>query len=194
MADNLNLENSERAVYGIFDPQKNNFTLEMWSNTKGEDIKLYLKELTKSKLSKSAEDIFGNTIMTYSYLPKNMSDEEFLNLKINWLIKNDKIDYLEDFLNNNENFEGKEKVIQYLVDKNIAKADLKEGCEKSGFISKEIKDSYLEKFKIYCLIFNDKKNEAQLVFDLLKEQGLSDKFFNSKINFLLGINKEAEMK
>ena len=191
MADNLNLENSDRAIYGIFDPQENNFTLEMWSNTKGEDVQAVFKRINKIKLSKLAEDIFINTIMTYSYLPKGMSDEEFLNLKINWLIKNNKADYLENFLNNNENFEGKEKVIQYLVDKNIAKADLKEGCEKSGFISKEIQDSYLEKFKIYCLIFNNKKNEAQLVFDLLKEQGLSDKFFNSKINFLLGINKDS---
>ena len=33
------------------------------------------------------------------------------------------------------------------------------------------------------------KNEAQLVFDILKEQGLSDKFFDDKINFLLGINE-----
>ena len=39
----------------------------------------------------------------------------------------------------------------------LSKADLKKGCEKSGFINKEIKDSSLEKFKIYCLIFNDIK-------------------------------------
>ena len=50
------------------------------------------------------------------------------------------------------------------------------------------------KFKIYCLIFNDKKNEAQLIFDLLKEQKLSDSFFNNKINFLLGISEKADNK
>ena len=194
ISNNTQTENSERAIYGIFDPQQNNFTLEMWSNTKGEDIKSVFNRVNKIKLSKSAEDIFINTIMTYSYLPENMSDEDFLNLKINWLIKNDKIDLLEDFLDKNNNFKGKKKIIQYLVDKNIAKADLKEGCKKVEFISKEIKDPYLEKFKIYCLIFNDKKNEAQLVFDLLKEQKLSDKFFDSKINFLLGIKKETDSK
>ena len=73
-----------------------------------------------------------------------------MNLKINWLIRNDKVELLENFLVKNDNFNGKKKVIQYLVDKNIAKANLKEGCEKADFISKEIKDSYLEKFKIYC--------------------------------------------
>ena len=194
ISKDIQAENQERNIYGIFDPQQNNFTLEMWSNTKGEDIKSVFNRINKIKLSKSAEDIFINTIMTYSYLPQNISDEDFLNLKINWLIKNDKIDLLENFLNKNNNFNGKKKIIQYLVDKNIAKADLKEGCKKAEFISKEIKDPYLEKFKIYCLIFNDKKNEAQLVFDLLKEQNLSDKFFNSKINFLLGIKEETDSK
>ena len=182
----------ERKIFGIFDPQENNFDLAMWSNTKGEDIKSIFKRINKIKLSSTAEDIFVNTIMTYSYLPQDMSDEEFLDLKISWLIKNDKIDLLENFLNKNNNFKGKKKIIQYLVDKNIAKADLKEGCKKSEFISKEIKDPYLEKFKIYCLIFNDKKNEAQLIFDLLREQNLSDKFFDNKINFLLGINETTD--
>ncbi len=191
---NNQTENLERKIYGIFDPQQNNFDLEMWSNTKGEDIKSIFKRINRIKLSRSAEDIFINTIMTYSYLPQDMSDEDFLDLKINWLIKNNKIDLLENFLNKNNNFKGKKKTIQYLVDKNIAKADLKEGCKKSDFISKEIKDPYLEKFKIYCLIFNDKKNEAQLIFDLLREQKLSDKFFDNKINFLLGINEKTSSK
>ena len=29
------------------------------------------------------------------------------------------------------------------------------------------KDAYLEKFKIYCLVFNDKKTEAQLIIRLI---------------------------
>jgi len=194
IGENTQTENLERNIYGIFDPQENNFDLEMWSNTKGEDIQSLFKRINKIKLSKSAEDIFINTIMTYSYLPQGMSDEDFLDLKIDWLIKNDKTDLLENFLNKNNNFKGKKKTIQYLVDKNIAKADLKEGCKKSEFISKEIKDPYLEKFKIYCLIFNDKKNEAQLIFDLLREQKLSDKFFDNKINFLLGIKEQTTSK
>ena len=144
ITENINSENIEKDIFGIFDPQENNFTLNMWSNTKGEDIEAVFKRINKINLSKSAEDIFTDTIMTYSYLPQGMSDSDFLNLKINWLIKNDKVNLLENFLNKNENFKGKKRIIQYLVDKNIAKADLKQGCEKSNFISKEIKDAYLE--------------------------------------------------
>ena len=79
--------------------------------------------------------------MTYSYLPeKNINKEEFLKLKFGWLIKNKKDDLIKEFLNKNENFEYKKELIQYLVDRNIAKANLKEGCKSSEFISKEIKD------------------------------------------------------
>ena len=123
-----------------------------------------------------------------------MSDKEFIDLKINWMIKNKRSKLIEKFLKQNNTFHNKKKVIQYLVDENIAKANIKESCEKIEFIDKNINDSYLEKFKIYCLVFNDKKNEAQLLYDILKEQGQSENFFDDKINFLLGITKKTSSK
>tara|TARA_B100002051_G_C16735077_1_gene640737 strand:- start:1318 stop:3063 length:1746 start_codon:yes stop_codon:yes gene_type:complete len=195
ITDKFEDQDTDKPLYGLFDPEKNNLSLNMWSKTDGNEIKDIFKRVNDIKLSKSAEDLFINVIMTYAYSPKkNISDNEFLSLKINWLIENKKDELLEQFLNKNINFKNKEKVIQYLVDSNIAKANLNSGCKKAEFISKEIKDAYLEKFKIYCLIFKNKKNEAQLVFDILKEQGLSDKFFDNKINFLLGINDKPDNK
>ena len=94
----------------------------------------------------------------------------------------------------NKEFDGKRRVVQYLVDENISKANIKEGCNKISFIDSSIKDSYLEKFKIYCLVFNEKKNEARLLLDLLREQKQSDKFFDDKINFLLGISSTTDKK
>ena len=186
-------QNLDKPLYGIYDPEESDLNLNMWIKTDGKEIKDIFKRINQIKLSKSSEEFFISTIMTYSYSPdKNLSEDEFLNLKISWLISNEKDDLLEEFLNKNKNFKGKKRIIQYLVDKNISKANLNEGCKKSEFISKDIKDSYLEKFKIYCLIFKDKKNEAQLVFDILKEQGLSNKFFDRKINFLLGINAKPD--
>ncbi|MDC1096270.1 hypothetical protein OAS47_03025 [Pelagibacteraceae bacterium] len=181
-------------LYGIYDPEKNNLDLNMWSKSNGDEIKRVIKRINKMKLSKTAESIFINILMTHSYIPKNISETEFLDLKINWLINNKKDLVLEEFLNKNKNFKNKEKIIQYFVNKSIADANLNEGCKKSQFINKEIKDAYLEKFKIYCLIFNDKKNEAQLIYDILKEQELSDTFFDDKINYLLGINKKTSQK
>ena len=96
-----------------------------------------------------------------------MNGEEFADLKINWLIKNQRSDLIESFLTQNEEFKSKGKAVQFLVDENIANANIKEGCEKIKFIDAKIKDAYLEKFKIYCLVFNDKKSEAQLLLDLI---------------------------
>ena len=44
------------------------------------------------------------------------------------------------------------------------------------------------------LNFNNKKSEAQLLLDLLREQKQSDKFYDDKINFLLGVTNKTENK
>ena len=41
--------------------------------------------------------------MSFSYPPNGMSEKEFVNLKINWLIENDKRNLIEKFLKQNEN-------------------------------------------------------------------------------------------
>ena len=120
----ISVETSEENLYGIFDPDRNNFKLDMWSLSDGEKIKNTFARISKINLSKSSEELFINTILTYSYLPLSMNNNEFLDLKIKWLIKNSKDELLEEFLNKNENFNNKDIIIQYLVDRNIAKANL----------------------------------------------------------------------
>ena len=194
ISDNENTD-PEIKLVGLYEPQKNDLNLDMWSSTDGDIIKDTLARIDKIKLSKFSEEIFVNTILTYSYPPKNkFSQNEFLKLKLNWLIKNNKINLIENLLNNNLQFSGKSKLIKYLVDFYIASADISEGCKKANFINKEIKDNYLEKFRIYCLILDKKQEEAQLNFDLLREEGRSDKFFNDKILFLLGMKEKANKK
>jgi len=194
ISENQN-EDSNVKLVGLYDPGKNDLSLEMWSGTNGEFIRDAIKRIEKIELSKFSEEIFLNTILTYSYSPKkNLSESEFLKLKINWLIKNNKIEVIENFLNNNLEFDGKSKLIKFLVDFYISSGDILEGCKKADFINKEIKDKYLEKFRIYCLVLNEKKEEAQLNFDLLREEGRSDKFFDDKILFLLGMKDEPNNK
>ena len=181
-------------VFGVYDPAENDFNLNMWSSTKGEDIKASLKRIEKIKLSKTANQILERILLSFSYAPQGMSEDEFANLKINWLIKNRRSDLIESFLKQNDEFKGKSKAVQYLVDENISKAKLSEGCDKIKFIDAKIRDAYLEKFKIYCLVFNNKKSEAQLLLDLLREQKQSDNFYDDKINFLLGVTNKTTNK
>ena len=193
--ENAILDNSQdKKIFGVYDPAENNFNLNMWSNTDSEKVRSSIKRINKINLSNTSKKIFEKTLFSFAYPPKGMNDNEFIDLKIDWMINNGETDLIEKFLKQNNTFHNKQKVIQYLVDTNIALANIKEGCAKINFIDKNIKDSYLEKFKIYCLIFNDKKNEAQLLYDILKEQNQSDKFFDDKINFLLGITTKTSDK
>ena len=181
-------------LYGIWDPDKYNFELSVWSRTDGKNIQKTISRINKLDLSETAENILLNTLFSYSYAPENLSEKDFLDIKINWLIKNKKDDLIEQFLTKNNDFPNKNKIIQYLVDRNISNANIKIGCEKVNFIGKDIKDPYLEKFKIYCLVFNNKKSQAQLLHDILKEQKQSDKFFDNAMNFLLGVSENKNKK
>ena len=187
----LDISAKESKVFGIYDPAENDFNLNMWSSTKAEDIKASLKRLEKIKLSKTANIILERILLSFSYAPEGMNEEEFADLKISWLIKNQRSKLIENFLKQNTEFKGKSRAVQFLVDENIASADIEAGCEKIKFIDAKIKDAYLEKFKIYCLIFNEKKPEAGLLLDLLREQKQSDKFYDDKINFLLGVSNKT---
>ncbi len=192
--DSLSDSSKEANVFGIYDPADYNFNLNMWSSTSADDVRSSIKRIKKMNLSKTSSEILENVLLSFSYPPDGMDEKEFVNLKVNWLIENERSELLEIFLNQNEKFHGKSKAVQYLVDKNIAKANIKEGCDKIKFIGSNIKDSYLEKFKIYCLVFNNQNSQAQLLLDLLREQKLSDKFFDDKINFLLGISDKTTNK
>jgi len=198
--NNIEIENEiskasqDIKIFGIYDPAENDFDLNMWSTTEAEDIRSSIKRINKIQLSNTATKLFENTILSFAYPPKGMDEKEFVNLKIDWMIENKRIDLIEKFLKQNNTFPNKKKLIQYLVDNSIAQANIKEGCNKINFLDKNIKDSYLEKFKIYCLVFNKKKNEAQLQLDILREENQSDKFFDDKINFLLGVTSKTSKK
>ena len=91
ISENSSPKNEEVRLLGIYDPEENDLSLNIWSKSDGNDIKEIMKRLDKIQLSNSAEDYFIKLMMTYSYLPeKNMTEDEFTNLKINWLIKNNK--------------------------------------------------------------------------------------------------------
>ena len=192
--DGSAIQLNKEKVYGIYEPANYDFNLNMWSTTKAENLRSSLKRLKKMELSKFSKEILEEILLSFSYPPQGMTDEEFVDIKVNWLIQNDRVDLLESFLKQNDQFNSKSKAVQYLVDKNIASGNIKKGCEKIKFIDAKIKDAYLEKFKIYCLIFDNKKAQAQLLLDLLREQKQSSKFYDDKINFLLGVTDKSNNK
>ena len=190
--DENEIKDPEKSVIGIFDPEENNFNLNMWSQSDGEDVKKILKRIDKLNLSKLSEDLLYQVLFTNAYPPKaNLNSEEFLEIKINWLIKKKRIKDLETLLKKNPEVGQSIKAVKFLINEYLSAADIKSACEKINFLDPRVQNNYLEKFTIYCLINNDRKEEAQLIYDLLKERGFEDKFFETKINFLLGITEKS---
>lgn len=193
--DENEVGNYDRSVIGIFDPEENNFDLNMWSKTDGNNIKKVLKRINKLKLSKLSENLLFLVLFTNAYPPKaNLNSEEFLDIKLNWLIEKERIRDLETLLSNNPEVGHSPKAIKFLINEHLSSANIKSACDKINFIDRKVQNTYLEKFTIYCLVNNDLKDEAQLIFDLLKERGFNDKFFEDKINFLLGVTNKTTQK
>ena len=85
----------------------------MWSSTNAEDVIASIKRLKKIKLSKTSNDILEHIFLSFSYPPMGMSDKEFVKLKMNWLIENNRTELIEDFLKQNKDFEGKKKQCKF---------------------------------------------------------------------------------
>ena len=180
-------------VYGLFDPEENNLSLEIWIESDGKILLEQLKRIETINLSKDSEELLIKILFTNSYLPvKNINSSDFLDYKLEWLIKKDKVDIMEEFLSKNPDIENNTNLLKYLIDKDLSEADINKACEKIKFFNKGTNDDYLQKFKIYCLIKVDNLAEAQLQYDLLNEKGSIDNFYNKKINYLLGYTEEID--
>ena len=191
----LELDQHEQTIIGLFDPKDNNFDIGMWLDTDGNDIKSIFKRIDKLQLSEFSEDLLFKVLFTNAYPPKNnLTSAEFLKIKIDWLIKNRRFKDLETLLQTNPNAGKEPKAINLLINQYLSSVDIKSACEKINFISEEVQNNYLNKFTIYCLINDDRKDEAQLLLELLIESGFSDKFFEDKIGFLLGFKETTNQK
>ena len=91
------IQKKKKKVYGIYDPANYDLSLNMWTSTRAEDLRSSLKRLKKINLSKSSNEILEMILFSFAYPPQDMSEEEFIELKTNWLIQNDRIDLIEDF-------------------------------------------------------------------------------------------------
>ena len=187
------LVSQEIEITGLYDPEDYDLDIYMWTNSDGNQIKNLFKRLSKLQLSDDAIELMNISILTNAYSPqKNITEEEFLKFKSDWLIKNSDFDLIEEYLIKNQIFDKNSKLSKFLVDQYLSQFEVDRACEIFSKNLKPINDPYLSKFNIYCLILTGKKDEAQLNFDLKKELGFKDKYFEKKINFLLGFTSEID--
>ena len=197
--DELNIEEDQTLVtnkiVGLYDPAQNGLDINMWSKSDGDQILNIFKRINKIDLSKDASEILNILLLTNAHYPEiNISRDEFTELKSNWLIKNSNFQLIENYLLKNQIINDHPKLTKVLVDDYLSKSEIKKACEVFSKIKDTIHDDYLSKFNIYCLINNNKKEEAQLLLDLKKEQGFDEKFYERKINFLMGYSSQPDVE
>ena len=187
------LISKEIEIIGLYDPAKNGLNINMWINSDGDQILNLFKNINKTQLSKDASEILDILLLTNSYYPsKNISKQQFLEIKSKWLIKNSNLKLIEDYLLNNQIINENIKLTKYLVDEYLSRSEIEKVCEIFSKIKTSIEDDYLSKFKIYCLINRGKPEEAQLLLDIKKELGFKDKFYEKKISYLMGYVDEPD--
>ena len=192
LEENVLEDNS--SLIGLYDPKDNDLKIDMWKNSDGDQVNYIIEKLFKMDLSNDAHDILKIAILTNSYIPGiNMDQKKFNSYKINYLLKKKDLDLTKEFLLKNKTLENNHELIIQYVDYYLINGNLDKSCNLLGNNDLIFDNNYLEKFKIYCLINSDKRNEAQLYFDLNKEKGFKDKFFEDKYDYLLGYKEKVNI-
>ena len=151
------LQSNIIVVSGIYDPQKNGLNIDMWSNSNGERIKALFNKINLMNLSSDANEILEIALLTNSYFPKdNISIEEFSSFKSKYLIKTKNLDLIKKYLLNNKGIPNNDLLLKFYIDEYLSISNVKNACSIFQELELFFKDDYLSKFKIYCLI-NDEK-------------------------------------
>ena len=186
-------DTKEIKIIGLYDPEDYGLNVDMWANSDGDQLENLLTKLNKMDLSNDAIEIINTSLLINAHSPKkNISDNEFLKLKSDWLIKNSNLDLIEEYLIQNQIINLHPELTKHLVDEHLSNSKIDKACSVFSKNNELITDEYLSKFNIYCLIKNNKREEAQLILDLKKETGFKDKYFEKKINYLLKYTKEID--
>ena len=177
----------EIKILGLYDPEDFGLSMDMWSNSNGDQLKYLFSNLAKINLSKDAAELMNIVLLTNAYYPKkNISEKNFLKIKSDWLMKNNDLKLIEEYLIKNNIINLHPKLTKFLVDKLLSQSEINKACEIFSKNSEPIENQYLSKFNIYCLVFNEKKEQAKLILDLKKELGFKNKYFENKMDYLFG--------
>jgi hypothetical protein len=188
------LNSQEIKIIGLYDPEDYDLKIDLWSNSNGDQLKYLFSNINKMQLSKDASELLNIVLLTNAYNPEqNITNEEFLKIRSNWLIKKNDRGLIEEYLIKNQILNLHPDLSKYLIDEYLSEANIEKACELFLKNSEVISDDYLSKFNLYCLINAGRAEEAQLILDLKKELGFKDEYFEKKLNYLFGYTKDPEL-
>ena len=190
---NMTPKTNELKIIGLYDPSDYDLDINMWSNSDGDQLKNIFSKLNKLKLSNDAKEILNISLLINAHSPKkNITNKEFLKFKSNWLIRNSDLNLIENYLIENQIINSHPELTKYFLDEHLSVGNINKACEMLKKNSEVINDDYISKYLIYCLIKNERIEEAKLIYDLKKELGFKDKYFDNKINILFNYSSKTD--
>ncbi len=190
---NQSLTTKDINLIGLYDPEDYGLKIDMWTKSDGDQLKNLFSNISKLNLSKDASELMNILLLTNAYYPKkNITEKEFLKVKSDWLIKKKNLDIIEQYISKNFLVNLQPELTRFYIDEHLSVSNIVKACEIFSGNKEPVNDEYLSKINIFCLINDQKNEEAQLILDLKKENGFKDKYFEKKINFLLGYTSEVD--
>ena len=188
------LDSQEIKIIGLYDPEDYDLKIDLWSNSNGDQLKDLFSNIEKLDLSEDASELMNIIMLTNSYYPEiNITENEFIKIKSNWLIKNKNMDLIEEYLIKNQILNLHPNLSRYFVDLYLSESNVEKACELFLKNTEAILDEYLSKFNLYCLVNEGRIEEAQLILDLKKELGFKDIYFEKKLNYLFGFTEKPDL-
>ena len=179
--------NDQEIIFGLYEPEETKINLNFWSDV---DANLYdrvLNSLLKTN-KKSLIEVSEKILFTKSNI--NVFEdkgEKHLSLIAEWLINNQKMQLIDQVIDQNNMINKNSKLLKFLFTHYLSLGQIDKACNYTKLMTIDVQSLELEKYKIFCLIHNKKIKQAQSQLELTRETSLLDNFFIGKINYLTGI-------
>lgn len=180
--------NDNEVIFGLYEPDQTKIDLNIWA---GLDLETFSKT---SELILRSDKKSLNALVQYIFFTKNnlnaFDDKGKLYLQFitDWLIKNEKMDLIDQVINQNKLINKNPKFLEFLFGYYLSNGSLDKACGYTSLMTQEVESVLLDKYKIFCHVHKRQIKQAQSKLDLYRETRKADKFFINKINFLTGLS------
>ena len=182
----------QEVIFGLFEPEETKINLNFWSNINDDIYERVLKSLlntNRKSLVEVSEKILFSKSNIGVFEDKGKKHLDFVS---NWLINNQKMELIDQVINQNKMINKNSKLLKFLFTHYLSVGQIDKACGYTKLMTIDVQSLDLEKYKIFCLIHNKKIKQAQSQFELTRETSSLDNFFIEKINYLTGISEKKE--
>ena len=148
-------EKNREIIFGIYDPEATGIPIDFWKNIDP----IIFKDFEKAMLEKQDNKAFQILIKKIFFSKINLNSFEdngkaYLNFISSLLAENKNIELIDEVIDQNSLLLNNQKLLRFLIDHHFSLYQISKACGYAEQMGPDIQDIELQKFKIYCLVFN----------------------------------------